>query len=153
MASDDVKKLVSEQMPGFEAVSSSGRPSATPDQQSRSADDWKAKLAGGSGDDRPTKRPVESAATDAPAPAPSRDAFFGSGDPRERLRSRASRRYAKTTDRPGGPGTAGNPGDPGNNDKTVIVQVRPTNPQPDSGRGVSPKAVVIKKGKIVGSQG
>jgi hypothetical protein len=144
MASDDIKKLVSEQMPGFEAVSRPGksRAAAKPDQQSRPAADWKAKLARGKGDAPASTRRREGAAqVDAPAPAPSRDAFFGSGDPRERLRSRTTARYPDAADS-------------GDDQKTVIVQVRPTDPTSDSGRrGVTPKAVVIKKGKIVGSQG
>ena len=153
MPSDDVKKIVKEQMPGFEAVSRPDRTSrraAAPDQRSRSAADWKAKLenegaAGGRADAaRANRRGAPAAArrdarrSDAPGPA-SRDAFFGTGDPRERLRSRAATRYRSDSGADDG--------------RTVIVQVRPTDPPTDSAQPVTPKAVVIKGKKIVGTQG
>jgi hypothetical protein len=154
MASDDIKKIVREQMPGFEAVSRPDRTSrraATPDQRSRPAAEWKAKLenegaAGGPADAATTRRRgapggvrPDARRTDAPAPA-SRDAFFGTGDPRERLRSRAATRYRSDS----------GAGDDG---RTVIVQVRPTDPPTDSAQPATPKAVVIKGKKIVGTQG
>jgi hypothetical protein len=158
MASDDIKKLVSEQMPGFEAVSPPKRTSrriATPDQQSRPAADWKTKLEGnrapldatsgaqnpGGGRATTAKKRRDARTAQAPTPASSRDAFFGSGDPRERLRSRAANKYRRD-------------GATQEDQKTIIVQVRPTDPPADGGRrAATTKAVVVKGKKIVGTQG